>query len=199
MKFSKSRLAERRGERTVQHPMLAHGAGIATLAVACNSAANAVALTVIMLVLSAAMSVVYMFERGEYIQPMRTVIYFVPSAIITCGCGFVLNSLFQRTVANLGMYLPILAADALILAWLEEDAPFVPPTQALPAALRLWWLYAALALPIGALREILGAGRIFGHSIPFIHGISAVSHPFAGFIMLGFGLAIVQKLRGDEE
>lgn len=198
MKYNKSaHLSEHPEERTMRHPMLVHGAGIVTIAAACNSAMNALSLSLIMLVLCASTSVVYMFEREEYIQPMRTTVYFVPSALLTFVCGLVLNALSPQTAESLGMYLPILAADAIVLARLEEDAPFVPPTQALPEALRLWWMYAALALPIGILREILGAGSVFGHSISFAGGIEAMNYPFAGFIMLGFGLAIIQKMRGD--
>ena len=43
--------------------MITHGAGMVTIAAACTSAANALSLTLIMLVLCAAMSVVYMFEN----------------------------------------------------------------------------------------------------------------------------------------
>lgn len=194
MKYGKFQsITEHTDENAVRHPMLVYGAGIVTIAAACNSAMNAVALTLIMLVLCAAMSIVYMFERGEYIQPMRTIVYFIPSVIITFVSGIVLNALSPQTVNSLGMYLPILAADAIILAWLEEEAPFVPPTQALPEALKLWWLYAVLALPIGILREVLGNGTIFGYSISFISATKAITYPFAGFIMLGFGLAIAQK------
>lgn len=197
MKYSKAHLSKNSEQGAVQSPMLVHGAGTVTIVAACSSAMNALSLALIMLVLCIAASVVYMFEREEYIQPMRTIVYFVPSAILTFVCGIVLNALSPQTAENLGMYLPILAADAIVLARLEEDAPFVPPTQALPEALKLWWMYAALALPIGILREILGAGSIFGHMIFLKGSVEAMTYPFVGFIMLGFGLAIVQGLRED--
>lgn len=200
MRYSKSVYNSVHNEKSAPtNPMLIHGAGIATVAAACSSAINAVALTLIMLVLCAAMSVVYMFEREEYIQPMRTLIYFVPAVMLTFVSGIVLNAVSPRTAESLGIYLPILAADAIVLARLEEDAPFVPSSQALPEALKLWWMYAVLALPIGALREILGKGEIFGCSISFLDGSEALTYPFAGFIMLGFGMAIVQKLNKNQE
>ena len=195
MKYSKSSpISERSREKKVTHPMIVYGAGAATIAVACNSAANALALSLIMLILCTAMSLVYMFERGEYIQPMRTVLYFVPSAIVTFLCGLALNAVFPNVAVNLGLYLPLLASDGLVLVWLDEDAPFVPPTRALFEALRLWWTYASLALPIGILREMLSSGSIFGHAILFIDGTEPFKYPFAGFILLGFGLAAAKRL-----
>lgn len=198
MKYSKSPyIAEYAEEHTNRHPMLVHGAGIVTIAAACSSAANALCLALIMLMLCVAMAVVYLFEREEYIQPMRTIVYFVPSAIITFLCGLAVNAVSPQIAADLGTYLPLLAADAIVLARLEEDAPFVPVTQALPEALSLWWLYAVIALPIGSLREILASGSIFGHALSFGGGMDAAKLTFMGFIMLGFGLALTQKLNNN--
>ena len=87
------------------HPMLLHGAGVATIAAACTSGVNALALSVIMLLLCVAMSVIYMYERGEYIQPMRSVVYFVPSALLACGCGLLLNAVAPSASAAIGLYL----------------------------------------------------------------------------------------------
>lgn len=191
-----SRIADYESGTGVEHPMMTHGAGIVTIATACTSAANALSLTLIMLVLCSAMSVIYMFERGEYIQPMRSIMYFVPSAIIACLCGLAVNSISEETARSIGMYIPILAADSMVLARIQADAPFLPPAQALPEALGLWWLYAALALPIGVLREIIGQGTVFGHAFFVSIGAQGMSLSFVGFIMLGFGLAIKRKLKG---
>lgn len=199
MKYSKSPyIAEYADERASRHPMLIHGAGIATIVAACTSAVNALCLSVIMLVLCVVMAAVYLFERDEYIQPMRTIVYFVPSAIITFLCGWGLTRIAPGAVTDLGAYIPLLAADAIVLARLEEDAPFVPLTHALPEAIGLWWLYAVTALPIGMLREFLTSGSVFGYTLIKSLSIDAAAYPFAGFIMLGFGLAVVQAMHKDK-
>lgn len=185
-----SKRHSRTAVENLQHPMLLHGAGIATIAAACTSAANSMALSVIMLALCSGMALIYIFERYEYIQPMLSVLYFVPAAFIACGSGIILNTFSAATSASLGMYLPLTAADALVLSRLQPDSPFLPPSDALPSAIRLWWLYAAMAVPIGLLREILGKGTVFGHRLFFNPAVSGMNLPFAGFIMLGFGLAI---------
>ena len=87
-----SRLTDYESESGEKHPMLLHAAGVATIAAACTNAGNALALTLIMLLLCVGMSVVYMYERGEYRQPMRSVVYLVPSALLACGCGMLLNA-----------------------------------------------------------------------------------------------------------
>ena len=181
----------------LKHPMLLHGAGIASIVAACTSAANSLALSVIMLALCSCMAVIYIFERGEYIQPMLSVLYFVPAAFVACGCGMILNTLSVSTSASLGMYLPLAAADALVLARLQPDAPFLPPSDALPAAVRLWSLYAAMALPIGLVREFLGKGTVFGRRLFFNPAVGGMNLPFAGFILLGFGLAIYNLVAKD--
>lgn len=200
MRYSKSPyITEYADERASRHPMLIHGAGIATIVAVCTSAGNALCLSLIMLVLCVAMAAVYLFERDEYIQPMRTIVYFVPSSIITFLCGWLLTRIAPHTAADLGAYIPLLAADAVVLARLEEDAPFVPLTHALPEAIGLWWLYAVTALPIGMLRELLAKGSVFGYTLIKSLSIDAAAYPFAGFIMLGFGLAVVQAMHKDKQ
>lgn len=188
-----SRLTDYESESGEKHPMLLHAAGVATIAAACTNAGNALALTLIMLLLCVGMSVVYMYERGEYRQPMRSVVYLVPSALLACGCGMLLNAASPVCADSIAMYLPVAAADSLVLARLQPDAPFVSPSRALPEALGLWWMYAVMALPIGALRELLTSGTLFGLRVFFNVGAQGLTLPFAGFLLLGFGLAIRQS------
>ena len=188
-----SRLTDYESESGEKHPMLLHAAGVATIAAACTNAGNALALTLIMLLLCVGMSVVYMYERGEYRQPMRSVVYLVPSALLACGCGMLLNAASPVCADSIAMYLPVAAADSLVLARLQPDAPFVSPSRALPEALGLWWMYAVMALPIGALRELLAIGTLFGLRVFFNVGAQGLTLPFAGFLLLGFGLAIWQS------
>ena len=182
----------------VKHPMLIHGAGITAVAAACTSAANALTLSVIMLLLCSGVAMVYIFERGEYVYPMLGVIYFTVSSFGACVCATAVNFLSPGTAASLGMYLPLTAADALVLARLQPDSPFVSPSDALPAAIRLWWLYAAMALPVGLLREILGKGTVFGMHLFFRLSVKGMNLPFAGFIMLGFALAIYNRMAQEK-
>lgn len=183
--------------RGLRHPMMLHGAGIATIAAACTSAGNALALSLVMLALCCGMAMVYIYERGEFIRPMLGVIYLVPAAFIACAAGIVIHWTSPATADSLGMYLPLAAADSLVLARLQPDSPFLSPSDALPSAVSLWWLYAVMALPIGLLREILGSGTLFGFGFFIRINASGMNLPFAGFVMLGFGLAIYRRLSGD--
>lgn len=181
----------------IRHPMLIHGTGIATIAAACTSGGNALALSLIMLALCCGMAMVYVYERGEYAPPMPGVFYLVPAAFIAFAAGILLQWGFPAAAASIGMYLPLTAADSLVLERLQPDAPFLAASDALPSAVRLWWLYAILALPIGILREILGSGTVFGFPFLFRLHVSGMRLPFAGFLMLGFGLALYKRLSGD--
>lgn len=189
-----SRKNRRTTTEPIQHPMLIHGAGIATIAAACTSSANALALSVIMLLLCSGMAMIYIFERGEYIQPMLNTIFFVPAAFIACACGIILNAVSTGTASGIGMFLPLTAVDALVLARLQPDSPFVSPSDSLPSAVRLWWLYAVMAVPTGVVRELLGKGTFFGVRFFFNPGVGGMNLPFAGFIMLGFGLALYKRV-----
>ena len=192
-----TRLTDYESENGEKHPMLLHAAGVATIAAACTNAGNALALTLTMLLLCLGMSVVYMYERGEYRQPMRSVVYIVPSALLLCGCGMLLNAVSPVCADSIAMYLPVAAADSLVLARLQPDAPFVPPSRALPEVLRLWWMYAVMALPVGALRELWSSGTLLGLRVFFNVGAQGMTLPFAGFLLIGFGLAIRQRRRDN--
>lgn len=184
-----SRMTDYRRGTGMSHPLLGCGAGAVTLVAACTTAGDALALTLCMLLMCVGMAVVYFFERGEYIQPMRSLVYLAPSALLACFCGLAVQWASPAAAARIGMYLPLLAVDALVLARMQPDAPFVPPTDALPEALRLWWLYAVMALPLGIVREWLGGGTVFGKPFLFTIGMQGMHRPFAGFLLLGFLLA----------
>lgn len=188
-----SRRRGRASESELRHPMLLDGAGIATIAAACTTAANSLTLSAVMLVLCCGMATVYIFERGEYMPPMLGVIYLVSASFIVCICGKILILIAEATAESIGMYLPLAAADALVLARLQPDSPFVSPSDALPHALEHWWLYALMAVPIGILREILGCGTLLGAKFFIRLNAGGMTLPFAGFIMLGFGLAIYNR------
>ena len=136
---------------------------------------------------------IYIFERGEYMPPMLGVIYFVSASFLVYVCGKTLILMSEMTAESIGMYLPLAAADALVLARLEPDSPFVSPSDAIPHALDHWWLYAVMAVPVGALREILGSGTLFGVRFFLRLNAGGMGYSFAGFIMLGFGLAIYTR------
>ena len=176
-----TRLTDYESENGEKHPMLLHAAGVATIAAACTNAGNALALTLTMLLLCLGMSVVYI----------------VPSALLLCGCGMLLNAVSPVCADSIAMYLPVAAADSLVLARLQPDAPFVPPSRALPEALRLWWMYAVMALPVGALRELWSSGTLLGLRVFFNVGAQGMTLPFAGFLLIGFGLAIRQRRRDN--
>ena len=188
--------SRRRGRapgKELRHPMLLHGAGIATIAAACTSAANALTLSAVMLVLCCGMATIYIFERGEYRPPMLGVLYFVSAAFIVCILGKILILLSETTAESIGMYLPLAAADALVLARLQPDAPFVSPSDALVAlrddgcsdrnaARNIWQRHAAgrAALLPGecgrdgaSLCGIHPAGIRAGHLQPLCPGVAA--------------------------
>ncbi len=128
------------------------------------------------------------------------------AAYIVIIAGFVtmIDMLIQAYVpalsASLGLFIPLIVVNCIILARAES---FASKNKPLPSALDglsmgLGFTFALSAVAL--VREILGAGTIFG--IKLFGGnvpMSVLALPAGGFLTLGCVIALVQYLKGRNE
>ena len=98
---------------------------------------------------------------------------------------------------SLGLFIPLIVVNCIILAWAEA---FASKNKVLPSiidglAMGAGFTFALVIL--GAIREIIGAGTIFGVSVfgDWCEPAVLFIMPPGAFITLGFVIALVQKLR----
>lgn len=95
---------------------------------------------------------------------------------------------------TLGIYLPIMAVNSLIVLRCERFAVKIKPLAAIADGATASVGYAAVLIFVGIVREILGAGSIGGFKFWNGRAFSGFLLPFGGFIILGFAGALLRAI-----
>ena len=138
----------------LNNPVVMQGLGLAPLVVAATSLKNAVILGVaVLLLLTPTRILAAMLSRFSYFR-FRGLTYAFSSALIYVGVRWCVGQLFPATdIAPLGLYLPLLVADPIILKRYER-----PQRERVGTALRKGIItsigYVLVMLIVGAMREL---------------------------------------------
>lgn len=103
--------------------------------------------------------------------------------------------------AQLGLFIPLIVVNCIILGRAEAFAGKNGVLASIVDALAMGLGFTFALLLLGSVREILGAGSIFGAPIPFLNQnpILIFIMPPGAFIALGFLIATVNSLRKKVE
>ena len=111
------------------------------------------------------------------------------------------NLIYQTLADNIGIYMPLLAVTTIPVAYSAKFSEKHTVRIALMDGLCLSAGFGAVAIILGALRELLGSGSLWGFKL-FENAFSAFNMPFWGFILLGFlaaGIGGIKALTGYTE
>lgn len=135
--------------------------------------------------------------RGVIPDGIRTVSCAVISAAYTTVADLLMQAFLPGLSDALGLYVPLIAVNCIILGRTKAFAMQNPPGKsALDGLFTGLGFTAALAI-VGAVREILGAGTLWGAPIPVLsrYPASLILSPCGGFITLGLLIALVRFVR----
>lgn len=120
-------------------------------------------------------------------------------AFIVVICTFVtmvqmfMQAFVQELYASLGMFIPLIVVNCIILARAES---FASKNKVLPSAIDGICQgigYTLVLLVMSAIRELLGSGSLAGSQIfPAEYGAMMVVMPVGGFLTLGCLIALMQ-------
>ena len=99
-----------------------------------------------------------------------------------------LNRLFGVDLLGLGVYLPLLTIEPLLIyrfGRVQEN-----PRKAISKGLRITVGYALILLLVGCVREFLAQGSLFGVALSTRPPLPMASMPAGGFIVLGVLCAV---------
>lgn len=96
----------------------------------------------------------------------------------------------------LGIYIPLIVVNCIILGRAEAFACKNEPIESLIDGLGIGMGFTLALTILGSIRELLGAGSIFGFNIyPETYNVLLFVLPPGAFITLGFLIAIVNKIK----
>ena len=181
----------RRDRIFLNNPVIMQGMGLAPLVVAATTARNALMLSVaVILLLTPVRVIAALLARTGYYR-FRGLIYCLTSATVYIGVYYALQAIFDVEILQLGIYLPLLVVEPLIIKRYER-----PQKERLVTApkkgLRTTCGYVLVLMLMGCLREVLTTATLFDHAIPRIPTdlFPMASLPAGGFLLLGVVCAV---------
>lgn len=181
----------RRDRVFLNNPVIMQGLGLAPLVVAATTGRNALMLCVavsLMLVPTRVLAAL-VSRLGAY--NFRALAYSVSAGIVYIGVYYAMRGLFDVERLQLGIYLPLLVVEPLIIKrWARPQKERI--SVAFKRGIRITIGYVLIVMLMGCLREILSVGQIFGVPISFITRIPLpmAALPAGGFILLGVVCAV---------
>ncbi|MGN0707594.1 MAG: Rnf-Nqr domain containing protein [Faecalibacterium sp.] len=189
----------------LNNPVVMQGMGLAPLVVLATSGRNALMLaTAVALLLTPSRLLACLFSRlfplsdkptREQLQKNllpRCLIYCFSTSVVYLGAYPILNALFGMELLTLGIYLPMLVVEPLLLYRFGRVQE--APRKALSKGVRITLGYALILLLVGCAREWLAMGTVFGVQAAHHTLLPMASMPAGGFIVLGVLCALWRAL-----
>ena len=130
-------------------------------------------------------------------KQVRIAAYIVIISGFVTAVELLMRAYFYDLYQSLGLFIPLIVVNCIILARAEAFASKNKPLPSIidGTAMGLGFTFALFLLAF--VRELLGAGKIFGWAIPGYSENPMVIFvlPAGAFISLGFVIAVVQKIR----
>ena len=129
---------------------------------------------------------------------MRIPVFIVVIAAFVTILQLVIKAYLPDVDKALGLFIPLIVVNCIILGRAEAFAAKNTPVAALFDGIGIGLRFTLALTLLGIVRELLGAGAIFGFTLlPETTNILLFILPPGAFISLGFLIAIVNKLRNS--
>ena len=180
----------------LNNPVLERGLVVAPVIVTCNSLQNACALSIAFAFITILSVFLTAFIPRRIPYTLRVILNAITASLLFIPAVLLLRRYFPESVFNLGIYLPLLVTNSLIVQKSESRYHHEKLPTMLLQLLTAAGGFAAAVCIVGALRELLGKATLMGKPVEnFPFTAPALLLPFAGFLLVGFLAAAVQKLR----
>lgn len=178
-----------------ENPVLRLMIGLCPVLAVSNTAANALGMSLavafVLLSSNITVSLIRKVAPGEIRIPIFIIII---STFVTIT-DYVMQAYAPELYQNLGIFVPLIVVNCIILGRAEAFAYRHPLTNAVADALGMATGFTIALVSIGSIREILGMGSIFGIAL-FDQAVAATIMilPPGAFITIGFLMAFVNRL-----
>lgn len=125
---------------------------------------------------------------------IRVAIYLLIGTAIIAGIIYAIDIFMPEISLGAGIYLALTAANSIIALHCEKLAVKTDLRHAFFDSVATALGYAAVIIPVGALREMIGSSTIWGANIKVPMTYPAILMPFGGFLVLAFFAAALKAL-----
>jgi electron transport complex protein RnfE len=143
------------------NPALVQLLGLCPLLAVSNSAVTALALGFCTMGVLLGSSLVVSLLRGCFNSALRLPAYVLIIAAFTTCADLLMHAYSQVLYQRLGIFLPLIVSNCIILGRAETFASKQAPLPALRDAFTMGLGFALVLLVLGMIREVLGTGHLF--------------------------------------
>ncbi|MZI95823.1 RnfABCDGE type electron transport complex subunit E [Vibrio sp. CAIM 722] len=174
-----------------------------------SSATNGLGLGLATLVVMVASNLINSMAKGVISKTVRIPVNVIIIATLVTLTDALLNAYLHQLHKVLGLFIPLIVTNCAILGRVESFASRSKVFPSLVDGVFMGIGFTWVLTVLGAIREIIGSGTLFTNAslllgphfaflettiIPDYRGLLLIILPPGGFIMLGLGLALKQKL-----
>lgn len=178
------------------NPVLVQLIGLCSVLAVSINVENALAMTAAVVFVTTLSNISISLLRNVIPDKIRIPIYIVVIATFVTIVDMFLNAFVPSVYASLGLFIPLIVVNCLILARAES---FASKNTLLPSIVDGFFSglgYGVAIIILAAIREIIGSGKIFGYTI--FEGFNPMGlfvMPAGAFIILGLMIFALNSIR----
>ena len=169
-----------------QNPGLVQLLGLCPLLAMSNSIVNAAGLgiaTILVMTLSSAMIAL---QRGFIPYEIRIPVFILVIAALVTGVDLAMNAWLHNLYNVLGIFIPLIVTNCIVLARVEAFAAKNPPLAAALDGAMMGLGLTLVLVALGAVREFAGGGTLFAGIemvIPGTRAVQILPEDYPGFLV----------------
>jgi electron transport complex protein RnfE len=134
--------------------------------------------------------------RNAIPKGIRLPCYMALTAGMVTAANMLLQAHFPERSGYLGLYVPLIVANCVVLARAEIFASKNGVLRSAADGLAMGFGFTAALVAVAAVRELLGSGSFLGYTLlPGFQPALIMLLPPGGLLVLGFAAAALQKMR----
>lgn len=176
-----------------QNPVLVQLLGMCSTLAITTTIANGVGMGLSVMIILTLSNIFISLLRKVIPAQVRIAAYIVVIAGFVTMVDLLLQAFFPDIAESLGVFIPLIVVNCIILARAESFASKNKPLAAAVDGICQGLGYTAVLVVMSAIRELLGAGTLNGIQIfPAEYAVQMLALPVGGFLTLGFLIALFQ-------
>ena len=175
----------------IHNPVLIQAAGLCAIVAVATTAVLLAAAFFPVLIITQVFACLALKKVPRWI---RVAIYLLIGTAIIAGIIYAIDTFMPEISLGAGIYLALTAANSIIALHCEKLAVKTDLRHAFFDSVATALGYAAVIIPVGALREMIGSSTIWGANIKVPMAYPAILMPFGGFLVLAFFAAALKAL-----
>ena len=186
-----------------QNPVLVQLLGMCSTLAITTTIANGIGMGASVTIILTLSNIFISLLRKIIPDQVRIAAYIVVIAGFVTMVDLILQAYFEELAESLGVFIPLIVVNCIILARAESFASKNKPLAAAVDGICQGLGYTVVLLVMSGIREVLGAGTFNGAEVfPAEYAAGMMALPVGGFLTLGVLIALMQwaqtKVKGGK-